>query len=87
MKLSNSAKKSKIDLYVIQKVKDKRLAVKLSQADLAYELKVSSGFIGMAESPKYSTRYNIQHLNKLAEIFECSPQEFLPPTPLKDQKA
>jgi len=74
--------KSKIDLYVIDRVKEKRLEKNISQANLAYELDVSVGFIGMAESPKYPTHYNIKHLNDLAKILKCSPQDFLPKKPL-----
>jgi transcriptional regulator with XRE-family HTH domain len=74
--------KSKIDLYVISKVKEKRTSKEMSQADLAYELSVSVGFIGKAESKKYPTHYNLRHLNELAKILQCSPQEFLPPSPL-----
>jgi len=74
--------KSKIDLYVIDKVKDKRIEKNLSQAALAYELDVSVGFIGKAESNKYPTHYNIKHLNELAKILKCSPQDFLPKKPL-----
>ena len=74
--------KSKIDLYVIHKVKEKRLAVGLTQADIAHELDLSIGFIGKAESTKYPTHYNIKHLNKLAKILKCSPQDFLPKKPL-----
>ncbi len=54
----------------------------LSQADLAYELGMSVGFIGKAESKNYSTHYNIKHLNDLARILKCSPQDFLPKKPL-----
>lgn len=74
--------KSKIDQFVINKVKEKRLEKKLSQADLAYELEMSVGFIGNVESPKYPSHYNIKHLNQLAVILECSPQDFLPKKPL-----
>ena len=74
--------KTKIDLYVIDKVKEKRLEKNLSQADLAYELDMSVGFIGKVESNKYPTHYNIKHLNDLARILKCSPQEFLPRKPL-----
>ncbi|MBL7739080.1 MAG: helix-turn-helix transcriptional regulator [Chitinophagaceae bacterium] len=70
--------KSKIDIYVIDRVKEKRVEKNLSQADLAYELEVSVGFIGMVESSKYDTHYNLKHLNDLARILKCSPQEFLP---------
>ena len=74
--------KSKIDLYVIERVKEKRIEKNLSQADLAYELEMSVGFIGMVESPKYTTHYNLKHLNDLAKILKCSPQDFLPKKPL-----
>lgn len=70
--------KSKIDLYVINKVKEKRVEQDLSQADLANELGMSVGFIGKVESSKYPSHYNIKHLNQLAKILECSPQDFLP---------
>ncbi|RPD41272.1 helix-turn-helix domain-containing protein [Chitinophaga barathri] len=74
--------KSKIDTYVINKVKEKRLEKNLSQAELAFELNMSVGFIGKVESSKYPSHYNIKHLNQLAKILECSPQDFLPKKPL-----
>jgi transcriptional regulator with XRE-family HTH domain len=74
--------KSKIDKYVIERVREKRIEKNLSQADLAFELGMSVGFIGKAESLKYPTHYNIKHLNDLAKILKCSPQDFLPSKPL-----
>ncbi len=74
--------KSKIDQYVINQVKDKRVERNLSQADLAYELGMSVGFIGKVESTKYPSHYNIKHLNDLAKILKCSPQDFLPKRPI-----
>ena len=74
--------KSKIDQYVISRVKDKRVENNLSQADLAYELGMSVGFIGKVESTKYFSHYNLKHLNDLAKILKCSPQDFLPKRPL-----
>lgn len=74
--------KSKIDTYVMNKVKEKRLEKNLSQADLAYELDLSVGFIGKVESPNYPSHYNVKHLNELARILECSPQDFMPKKPL-----
>lgn len=74
--------KNKVDLYVINKVKEKRLEKNLSQAYLAYELDMSVGFIGMVESNKYPTHYNVKHLNDLAKILKCSPQDFLPKKPI-----
>lgn len=74
--------KSKIDLFVISKVRERRLEKNISQAVLAYELGMSVGFIGKVESSKYPSHYNIKHLNQLAKILECSPQDFLPKKPL-----
>ena len=74
--------KSKIDQYAIDRVKEKRLEKNFSQANLAYELEMSVGFIGKVESSKYRTHYNLKHLNELARILKCSPQDFLPKKPL-----
>lgn len=75
--------KSKIDQFVINKVKEKRLEKDISQATLAFELDVSVGFIGNVESPKYPAHYNLKHLNQLAIVLDCSPQDFLPKKPYK----
>ncbi|MDB5288429.1 MAG: family transcriptional regulator [Mucilaginibacter sp.] len=75
--------KSDIEAYVINKVKEKREALNLSQSELAAELNVSNGFIGQVESSKYPAKYNLNHLNKLAIIFKCSVKDFIPDTPLK----
>lgn len=74
--------KEKIDLYVVNKVKEKRLEKKISQANLANELDVSIGFIGQCESKNYPAHYNVKHLNLLAKILKCSPQDFLPVKPI-----
>lgn len=79
---NRQVQKTKIDLYVINQVKAKRIEKALSQAELAFELGVSVGFIGKAESPNYPTHYNVKHLNDLAKILKCSPQDFLPKKPL-----
>lgn len=73
--------KTEIDLYVIERVKERRRELKMSQADLAFKLEVSYGFIGQVESKKFPAKYNINHLDKLASIFKCSPKDFLPNRP------
>ena len=75
--------KTDIEAYVINKVKEKRVEHDLSQSELAVELNVSNGFIGQAESSKSPTKYNLNHLNKLAIIFNCSVKDFLPDKPFK----
>ena len=69
---------TKINLYVINYVRDLRIKHGVTQVELAFRLKVSEGFIGKIESPKYTTKYNLNHLNELAKIFNCSPKDFLP---------
>jgi len=75
---------SSIDKYVIQKVKELRLNKGFSQSRLAFELEQSNSFIAKVESGKYGKKYNIYHLNQIAIIFECSPKDFLPKEPLKE---
>ncbi|WP_419699442.1 helix-turn-helix domain-containing protein [Mucilaginibacter sp. NFX135] len=75
--------KSDIEAYVINKVREKREQQNLSQSELAVRLNVSNGFIGQAESSKSPTKYNLNHLNQLAIIFDCSIKDFIPEKPLK----
>ena len=71
-------KEADIEKYVIDKVKERRLELGISQADLAHSLDVSEGFIGNIENPNYPEKYNLRHLNELARILKCSPKDFLP---------
>lgn len=70
--------KSDIESFVIKKVKDLREQANLSQSELAVKLDVSNGFIGQVESSNYPAKYNLNHINKLAKIFDCSPRDLLP---------
>lgn len=73
---------SKVDKYVIEKVREKRHQKGLSQSQLAFELDMATSFIAMIESGKYDKKYNVQHLNEIAKILECSPKDFQPAKPL-----
>jgi transcriptional regulator with XRE-family HTH domain len=73
-----SGKKSAIDLYVVAQVREMRLKAGYSQVALAVQLELSPGFIGHIESFNSNASYNLRHLNKLANIFKCSPKDFLP---------
>jgi len=74
--------KSELDLYIVNKVKEMRIRHNISQAVLAIKLEVSDAFIGQIENPKHRAKYNLAHLNKLAQIFECSPKDFIPEKPI-----
>ena len=67
-----------IEQFVIEKVRQLRNQKNVSQADLAFAIGVSVGFIGKVESLKYNTKYNLNHLNNIAKALEISPQELLP---------
>lgn len=74
--------KTEIDLYVINKIKEIRVAKGMTQSDLALALGMSNGFIGQIESPRYRAKYNVSHLNEVARIFGCSTKDFFPEMPL-----
>lgn len=70
--------KTPFELFVIDKVREKRRELGLSQDDIAEILDVTRGFIGQVESPLSPEKYNLNHLNQLAIAFQCSPKDFLP---------
>jgi transcriptional regulator with XRE-family HTH domain len=69
---------SKIDKYVIAKVREKRELSEMSQIELSQRLDMTDSFVGHVETPKRRAKYNLQHINLLAKIFKCSPRDFLP---------
>jgi transcriptional regulator with XRE-family HTH domain len=80
--LMKSKPKSDIDMYISDRVKNLRNKHGISQAVLATKLGLSDAFIGQCENPKLTSKYSMVQLNMLAKIFECSPKDFLPDTPL-----
>jgi len=69
---------SKIEQYVIDKVRELRIKAGISQEMLSIKMELSSKFVGNVESSKRTTKYNLNHLNKIAEILGCSIKEFFP---------
>lgn len=80
--MSSKNLKTKIDWYIISRVKEIREQQNLEQDDLAIHLNVSNGFIGQIESQNFRAKYNTSHLNELAKLFNCSPKDFFPVKPL-----
>lgn len=74
--------KSKIELFVIEKVKERRLELDISQRYLADCMNVSHSFIQQIEDPTIDTAYNLDHLNEIAKILKCSLKNFMPEKPL-----
>lgn len=73
---------SKIDQFVIDRVKEMREKNNIPQKELSLLMGFSEGFVGHVENPKRRDKYNLNHLNILAGIFKCSPKLFLPDKPL-----
>ncbi len=70
--------KSEIDIFVINKVKEKRKELNISQRGLAEILGCSAGFIGQVESSMSESKYSIHQLFLISKEFECSPADFFP---------
>lgn len=73
---------SKIDQYVIDKVRERRIELGVSQAVLADYINVNRGFIGYVENIKRPQKYNITLLNEIAKALNCSIKDFFPQEPL-----
>lgn len=74
---------TKIDKFVIQKIREKRIAKGISQSQLSFEIGLSSqGFVGMVESGKYGKKYSLAQLNEIAKVFDCTICDLLPKNPL-----
>lgn len=71
--------KSDIDLFVINKIKEKRKELNVSQRGMAVILDCTAGFIGQVESENSDTKYSVHQLYLIAKDFECSPADFFPP--------
>lgn len=79
--------RSAIDQYIIDRVRELRKKKRISQEEIAYRLGFESkAYIGAIESknPKRNEVYNTSHLNKIAVILKCSPKEFWPDEPFKE---
>lgn len=73
---------TKIEKYIIERVREKRNEMDISQIALSQKLNMSDSLVGHVETPKRRAKYNINHLNALAKIFKCSPKDFWPDKPL-----
>ena len=67
-----------IEQYVIDYVYKLRIQQKLRQEDLAYVINTKPSFIGNVENKSHPAKYNLKHIDKLADHFGLSPKDFLP---------
>lgn len=69
---------SPIEQYVIDYVRELRTIKNLSQEDIGNIIGKSKSFIGNIESSKNRAKYNLNHINVMADYFGLSPRKFLP---------
>ena len=69
---------TEIEKHIIEKVKLMRKERGLSQLELSQKLDLNDSFISHVESTSKRAKYNINHLNQIAKILNCSPKEFWP---------
>jgi transcriptional regulator with XRE-family HTH domain len=70
-----------LDQHVIDFVRELRTSKHLSQTDIANIIHVQRTFIGDVESANQPAKYNLRHINALADYFNISPKDFLPAKP------
>jgi transcriptional regulator with XRE-family HTH domain len=79
--MSSTANTSEIELYIIERVKQMREEAGMTQAQLAFAMELSYGFVGQVESTNHRAKYNLNHINKLAKIFNRDFRDFFPEKP------
>lgn len=73
-----TTKISAIEQQVIDFVTELRIKHQLTQADIGVIIGVGRSFINKVEDPKERAKYNLNHIDKLADHFGLSPRDFLP---------
>ncbi|KAA6323201.1 hypothetical protein EZS27_027337 [termite gut metagenome] len=74
--------KTQLDLFIIDKVREKRIEKKLSQQAFADNVNLSQSFVAHTENPRLREKYNINHIHTFARFFECSLYDFIPQFPI-----
>ena len=72
-----------VELYAIEAVRKKRLALGIDAKDLSLRIGVDGNWVGKVENPKEREKYNLNHLHEIAKVLECPISDFLPDPPLQ----
>lgn len=76
--MSEKIKISAIEQHVIDFVIELRIKHNLKQDDIATIIGTKRSFVTNVESTKNRAKYNLNHIDKLADHFGLSPKDFLP---------
>jgi len=67
-----------VEQFVVDFVLKTRLEKRLTQEDIGFILGVDKSFIQQIENQSHRAKYNLNHINLLADHWGISPREFLP---------
>ena len=73
---------TEIEQYVIDRVKLERTERGISQDKLSVMMGLNEKFVSKVENPNRLEKYNLNHLNKIADILRCSMRNFFPINPI-----
>ncbi|WP_199120297.1 helix-turn-helix domain-containing protein [Pedobacter sp. ASV28] len=71
-------KLTEVEQYIVDFVLKTRLERKLTQEDIGFILGVDRTFIYQVENQNHRAKYNVNHINLLADHWGISPRKFLP---------
>ena len=77
-KLETKLQATEVEIYIINKVMEYRVAANYSKRKLALELRLSAAYIRQIENPKCKEKYNVNLLNEAAKILGCRMADFMP---------
>lgn len=77
---------SPIEQFVIDFIRDLRIKKGLTQDGLASILRVGKSFISNVESLNHRAKYNLNHINILADYYDMKPGDFLPGTAISTEE-
>jgi len=72
-----------IEQFIVDYVLKLRTEHNLTQRDIGFIIGVKQEFIANIENPKNRAKYNLNHIDKLADHFGLSPKDFLPEKPMQ----
>lgn len=79
--------RTELDQYIIDQIRRRRMALKMSQEDLSELMGFkSNSFVASIESPRSSKKYNLDHINKAALVLNCELWDLIPKKPFIDKK-
>ena len=81
-KLETKLQATEVEIYIINKVMEYRVAANYSKTRLSLELRLSGAYVRKIENPSCKEKYNVNLLNEAAKILGCRMADFMPVLPV-----